>query len=92
MDPYGRCVDHLHRRFLSRRQRIHDPIPDASPSPLGEANVGVGNWNRIYAAARNTRSVLPEPPRKRTFSTLPQKEKIDPMQTFEDPINQIISS
>ena len=26
-------IDHLHRRIVSHRQRIHDLIPDASPPP-----------------------------------------------------------
>jgi hypothetical protein len=32
-------IDHLHRRIVSHRQRIHDLIPDASPAPANEAVV-----------------------------------------------------
>jgi hypothetical protein len=35
----NRCIDHLHVRIVSRRQAIHNPIPDASPSPENEAVV-----------------------------------------------------
>jgi hypothetical protein len=36
---YNGRIDRLHGRILSRRQAIHDPIPDASPSPANEAIV-----------------------------------------------------
>ena len=32
-------IYHLHRRIMSGRQRIHDPVPDASPPPANEAIV-----------------------------------------------------
>jgi len=32
-------IYHLQRRIMSGRQRIHDPVPDASPSPANEAIV-----------------------------------------------------
>jgi hypothetical protein len=34
-----RGIDHLHRRIMSGSQRIHDPVPDASPPPANKAIV-----------------------------------------------------
>jgi hypothetical protein len=39
VDTYNGRIDQLHGRIVSRRQAIHDPIPDASPSPAAEAIV-----------------------------------------------------
>jgi hypothetical protein len=36
---HDRRVDHLHRRIMSGRKRIHDPVPDSSPPPANEAIV-----------------------------------------------------
>jgi hypothetical protein len=30
-------IDHLHRRIVSHRQRLHDLVPDASPTPANKA-------------------------------------------------------
>jgi hypothetical protein len=35
-------IDHLHRRIMTGGQRIHDPVPDASPPPPHEAIVTSG--------------------------------------------------
>jgi hypothetical protein len=39
---YNGRIDHLHGRIVSRRQAIHDPIPDACLSPANEAIVAGG--------------------------------------------------
>ena len=36
---HDRRIDHLHRRIMSGSQRIHDPVPDASPPPANETIV-----------------------------------------------------
>ena len=35
-------IDHLHCRIMTGGQRIHDPVPDASPPPTNEAIVTGG--------------------------------------------------
>src|SRR3974390_3458164 len=35
-------IDHLHCRVVTGSQRIHDPVPDASPPPPNEAIVTGG--------------------------------------------------
>ena len=37
-------VDHLHGRVMSRSERVHDPAPDASPSPANETIVAGRIW------------------------------------------------
>ena len=39
---HDRGIDHLHRRIMTGGQRIHDPVPDASPPPPHEAIVTSG--------------------------------------------------
>ena len=39
---YNGRIDHLHGRIVSRRQAIHDPIPDPCLSPANEAIVASG--------------------------------------------------
>lgn len=39
---YNGRVDHLDGRIVSRRQAIHDPIPDACLSPANETIVASG--------------------------------------------------
>src|SRR6476620_11817455 len=46
---HDRCIDHLHRRVMTGGQRIHDPVPYASPPPPNEAiltsSAGtIGGW------------------------------------------------
>jgi hypothetical protein len=33
LHPHDRRIDHLHRRVLTDRQRIHDPVPGTSLPP-----------------------------------------------------------
>jgi hypothetical protein len=40
---HDRRIDHLHRRIMSGRQRIHDPVPDTGPPPANEAIGGMGD-------------------------------------------------
>src|ERR1700749_2573118 len=42
MHPDNRGVDHLHRCIMGSGQRVHDPAPDASPSPANETVVAGG--------------------------------------------------
>ena len=42
MHAHDGGIDHLHGRIVSRRQAIHDPIPDACLSPANEAIVASG--------------------------------------------------
>src|SRR4051794_5409454 len=47
MDPDNRSVDHLHRRIMGLRQRIHYAAPDTCPSPTDEAVVAGGVWAEV---------------------------------------------
>src|SRR5262245_13124168 len=38
------CVDHLHGCIMRGGQRVHDPAPDASPTPANETVVAGGVW------------------------------------------------
>src|SRR5262249_19843685 len=38
-------VNHLHGRIMSRSERVHNPYPDASPSPANEAIVAGRIWS-----------------------------------------------
>jgi len=37
VDAHDGGIDHLHRRVMTGGQRIHDPVPYASPPPANEA-------------------------------------------------------
>jgi len=45
-------IDHLHRRVMTGRQRIHDPIPNASPLPPNEAIVTSGAGTVVLRQSR----------------------------------------
>jgi hypothetical protein len=36
---YDRRINHLHGRFMSGGQRLHDLVPDASPPPADEGDL-----------------------------------------------------
>jgi hypothetical protein len=57
MYPHDGRVDHLHGCIMGCGQRIHHPVPDASPAPANEAIVTGGMW------AKALRQIAPRCPR-----------------------------
>src|SRR5271169_118555 len=55
-------INHLHRRVMTGSQRIHDPVPDASPPPPNEAIVtgGTGTVAFREVAPWRTRAQNPK--------------------------------
>ena len=50
---YNGRIDHLNGRIVNRRQAIHDPIPDASPSPANQAIVASCRGPPLFGRSRH---------------------------------------
>src|ERR1051326_8080041 len=64
MHTDNRRVDHLHRRIMGFGQRVHNPAPDASPSPPDEAAVRFGRDVPESARITLTLSFVESDPRR----------------------------
>ena len=62
MHAHDRRINHLHGRFMSGGQRLHDLVPDASPPPADQAVVAsrIGSVDFREIAPRRARTQDPE--------------------------------
>ena len=61
MHADNRRIDHLHGCVMTGGQRVHDPVPDARPSPANEAIVAGGVWAKVVRQIAPRRARTQDP-------------------------------